>query len=168
MFIWVAPYKEQSLSQYCLVRLDWNVICAAQYQPCWIKSSVEVWYALHFIVLTAVVMNILNVCSLFFSFFIYKKCGGGCVESMFCFKISLKIARINCNFEAWFCTVGFVCVQGIVMIVPASLIETEECKRNRLGSWNPILQQQKTLLVNKREQNPVFGLHPQRLPGRCC
>lgn len=93
---------------------------------------------------------------------------GSCIESVFCSKISLKIARMSCNFEACFCSMGFVCVQGIAAVVPASLIETEACRRIRIGSWNLILQQKKTLLVNKREQNPVFSLHPQRWPGRCC
>lgn len=84
VFIWVAPHKEQNLSQYCLVRLDWNTICAAQYQPCWIKSAVKVWYTLHFIVLTAVGMNILNVCSLFSVFFLYKRCVWGGVMLIQC------------------------------------------------------------------------------------
>lgn len=80
--------------------------------------------------------------ALFFQFFFFIKgvCGGGHVDSMFCFKINLKIARMSCNFEAWFSSMGFVWVQGIAMIVPVSLIETEVCKRNRFGPRNLILQ----------------------------
>lgn len=82
--------------------------------------------------LAAAVMNILNICSLFISVFLFIKGVCGVLFNQGSV-LSLKIATLHCGFEAWLCTVGFVC-QGIAMVVPASLTEAEACERNRFGS----------------------------------